>query len=126
MELKEFVKATLQSLQDASLELTSAGINVNPATDRTMPGTDVVAYFNGFVPVTSVKFDVAVTESSADKAGGKAGISILPLRAEAGGEVSNATQNASRITFEMRIALPSTKVEGETEEVPTFQRRSIL
>ncbi|MEH6647555.1 hypothetical protein [Sulfitobacter sp.] len=66
--------------------------------------------YDGFAPVTLVQFDVAVVERNSDKAGGKAGINIMPFKAEAGAEVSNAYNNSSRITFEIRLALPATKI----------------
>ncbi|OOY07368.1 hypothetical protein BMI89_18015 [Thioclava sp. F36-7] len=112
MELKEFVKETLRSLQEASSELSDEGIYVNPPT-AVRNKQDSVRVDGQNAPVTVVSFDVAVTETVADKAGAKAGIAILPIAAQASGEVSSATNNASRISFEIRVLLLGNKVEAD-------------
>jgi hypothetical protein len=118
LELKEFIKATVQSIYEATSELAddNPGLQVNPATS--MGSNAEVQYYDGFAPVTLVQFDVAVVESNADKAGGKAGINIMPFKAEAGTEISNAYNNSSRITFEIRVALPATKIADDQKLTP--------
>lgn len=129
MDLKDFVKATVQSIHDAVTELSAEneGMQVNPASDTCAGLNDYSTFYNGFVPTTEIDFDVAVTETYADKAGGKAGIKVLPFSVEGGGEVTNGSQNHSRVAFKVRVALPATLASKKEErKIPEFVPPSIV
>lgn len=118
MELKDFIKTTMQSIIDATNELIEAnketGARINPV-QRTASGQNVVWYYDGALPVTEVLFDVAITEGSTKSGKAGAGIEVLSAKIGAGGEMSASNENASRVEFSLRAALPATASPPEDQ-----------
>lgn len=110
MELKLFIKRTLQSLIDASEELITENqarrVYINPLRETANDQTDDVSFIEGFQPVTGVRFDLAVTGDAANPEG--AVIEVLAREDIAAEKADPALQSISRISFAMRIVLPAT------------------
>ncbi len=130
MELKDFVKATAQSIIDATQELISAnigtGVLINPPASSVASSEDWVRLYDGFLPVTRISFDVAVTEESSKTGdlGGK--IKVAVLEAGAGGKVSASDSKVSRIAFELRLSLPSQPAPEEKTRIMDFVRTPVV
>jgi hypothetical protein len=94
MDIKEFIAETLNQITD-SVESNSSSLNTDKlAVNENSKVKDVVTVRGGFI--TSVVFDVAVTESSTKDGGAKlsiAGIGSL------GGDLATGSQTVSRIKF---------------------------
>jgi hypothetical protein len=94
MDIKEFIAETLNQITD-SVESNSSSLNTDKlAVHENSKVKDVVTVSGGFI--TSVVFDVAVTESSTKDGGAKlsiAGIGSL------GGDLATGSQTVSRIKF---------------------------
>lgn len=112
MELKDFIKTTMQSIIDATNELIEANKETGARINPIRPGfsNNGVNYFDGSIPITEVLFDVAVTEGTAKTANAGAGIEVLKAQIGGKGEFSSANENASRVEFTMSAALPATSV----------------
>jgi len=75
MDLKEFVKASAQSIIDATNELIAENQDrnclLNPVRSTSASSAEeVVAFYNGFLPVTEIGFDIAVTEGRSKSGAG--------------------------------------------------------
>lgn len=112
MELKDFIKTTVQSIIDATEELIvengESRAAINPF-QKVIPDHNVVQYYDGTVAVSVISFDVAVTEGSAKSGGGSGGINVAFAKIGADGTVAASTENISRVQFSMRVALPATE-----------------
>lgn len=111
MELKDFIKTTVQSIIDATNELIDdnrqTAATINPVETSTYDGG--VAHYSGMkLPVTQLSFDVAITggTSKSGKAGGSVDVYVARLGAD--GEVSSKNENVSRVQFSMKVTLPAT------------------
>lgn len=94
MDIKEFISETLDQITD-SIESNPSSLNTDNIAVFEKPNfKGVTAVKGGFI--TSVEFDVAVTDSSSKDAGAKlsiAGIGSL------GGDQTSGSQVVSRIKF---------------------------
>lgn len=102
MELREFIKTSLvdiiRGIQDGLEEIRDdqdALGAVNPVMKSQVFRTE------------KVEFDIAVTASSEDSKGGKAGISVYGLGAGAEGKKTKADSTVSRLKFNVPVAPPS-------------------
>lgn len=111
MELKEFIKTTMQSIIDASSELIEQNSDgsalINPL-QRSAEDRNVVMFADGFVPITMVSFDVAITKGSEKAGGGGASVDVYFAKVGADGEVKASNENVSKVQFSLRAALPAT------------------
>jgi hypothetical protein len=111
MELKDFIKTTVQSIIDATNELIDdnkeTAATINPIETNTYDGG--VPHYSGMrLPVTELSFDVAITggTSKTGKAGGSVDVYVAKLGAD--GQVSSKNENVSRVQFSMKVTLPAT------------------
>ena len=124
MELKEFVKSTTQAIIDATKELISenegTGSLINPKLTSPGPDADFVAFYDGFLPVTSIDFDVAVTEESekSGATGGKLKIAVVEFGAD--GRAISSNSSVSRIQFKLRLTLPGVDGPGSDQRYRDF------
>ncbi|KIC25381.1 trypco2 family protein [Leisingera sp. ANG-S3] len=117
MDLKAFIKETTQAVIDATSDLQEAnrgkGAYVSPEiTCRTLKAdNDILTVDSGRhakqLAVQSIEYDVAVTAGS--ETGGEGGIKVMGLNL--GGGHSVTAESVSRISFQIRIALPAVKPE---------------
>ena len=112
MELKDFIKTTMQSIIDANHELIEANSDgrafVNPLVSATRE-TDIIRFSDGLVPVTAILFDVAITKGSEQAGGGGASVDVYVAKIGADGQVKASNENVSRVQFSLRAALPATQ-----------------
>jgi hypothetical protein len=112
VELKDFIKAMAQSVIDATAELIEAnkdrGVFVNPSVSEVPKLEDWVVSHDGYLPVTRIAFDIAVTEETGKSGdiGGKVKVAAV-AELGAGGTVTSADSKISRIAFDLRLALPA-------------------
>ena len=105
MELNKFIQETLGSIiegLEATKEKyanTQTGVVVNPR----MP--DMF-----YADPTIIKFDIAVTVEESTKAEGEAKINVLGVKMGGGGDVGSKSSSATRISFDIPIALPSVSI----------------
>lgn len=111
MELKDFIKTTVQSIIDATNELIddnqSTAATINPI--RTGVYDRGVEHYAGMeIPVTELSFDVAITggTSKTGKAGGSVDVYVAKLGTD--GAISSKNENVSRVQFTMKVAMPVT------------------
>lgn len=111
MELKDFIKTTVQSIIDATNELIddnlSTAASINPIETRKYDGG--IAHYAGMkLPVTELSFDVAITggTSKSGKAGGSVDVYVAKIGAD--GQISSKNENVSRVQFKMKVTLPGT------------------
>lgn len=120
MELKDFIKTTVQSIIDATNELIddnqTTASTINPIATSTYNG-GVVHYADMRLPVTELSFDVAITggASRTGKAGGSVDVYVAKLGAD--GEVSSKNENVSRVQFSLKVTLPGSI--HETSDIKT-------
>jgi hypothetical protein len=112
LELKEFVKTSAQSIIDATRELileNQSGICLVNPVKATSAGSaeDVVGYHNGFLPVTEISFDIAVTEEKSKSGDAGTRIKVASFELGANGRLEKIDSVVSRIGFKFRIALPT-------------------
>ena len=121
MELKDFIKKTAQSIIDATSELIldnkEKGVVINPAIQSSAGAADVVCYYDGFVPVTAISFDVAVTEESEKSGSGGAKVKIATFEVGGDGKLSKIDTVVSRVAFDIRISLPAQKGPGREDRM---------
>ncbi|WP_146149174.1 hypothetical protein [Nitratireductor sp. StC3] len=106
MELKNFVKVTLNDIMDAIQETIAEREEankkgfVNPKT-----------HGNNSMEIDTIRFDIAISVGDTTKAGGQAGIQILA--AKLGGEAGHEHEKSSvsRIEFTLGVAWPHTHIE---------------
>lgn len=113
MELKDFIKNSVQSIIDATKDLAESNDDtwINPTIDSAGRDQDFARRDGAFVPITKIDFDVAVTEGSSDSGGAGVKINVMAASAKLGGELESNYSNVSRLRFSMRVALPSEKSE---------------
>ncbi|SUZ32685.1 hypothetical protein ROE7235_02446 [Roseibaca ekhonensis] len=118
MELKDFIKSTMQSIIDATAELieenTEKKAHINPLT-YSANSVDFVRYSDGFVQMTTVSFDVAITKGSEKEGNGKVGVDVYVAKIGSDGTIRASDENVSRVQFALRAALPATKGPSERE-----------
>jgi hypothetical protein len=115
MELKEFVEETLRQLIDGVSSATDfarqKGAVINPETLEFVSDSgqsDMWCEQRGRI-ASRVSFDIAITASESNEAGGKAGISLAPFRLGAEGKRDWSNQNVSRISFSLQVLLPTSE-----------------
>ena len=119
MELKDFVKTTMQSIIDATSELIAEnnerGVYINPLV-RTSDTRDIVKYYDGFIPVTNIDFDVAITKGAEKTGSGGASVDVYFAKVGTEGDVTSSNENVSRVQFSLRAALPATAGPKKNEK----------
>jgi hypothetical protein len=129
-ELKDFIKAMAQSVIDATSELidanTDRGVFINPPASSVSNVEDWVESHDGFLPVTRIAFDIAVTEESGKSGdvGGKLKVAVVEMGA--GGKVTSADPKISRISFDLRLALPAQPTPRKERPPATGYVRGIV
>ena len=112
MELEEFVARTLEQLvqgvRKAQQKVLSLGAAINPSSEIHSGGA--------INEPRRIDFDVAVTASEEDSAGGTAKFSIKVLSLEGGAGATTSNSTVSRIKFNIPVQLPTMKNVG------TFQQ----
>jgi hypothetical protein len=126
MDIAEFVEATLQQIVDGVSRAQKSthlagnpgpeGDLINPAllhhADSAPKGKYYVTMGMGRTLVHFVQFDVAVTTEAADAVAGGGKIRVLGIGAGAAGSMSSKETVASRVKFEVPIALPRSKTDA--------------
>jgi hypothetical protein len=111
MELKEFIKSTVQSIVDAADELGTEIDAQKAVINPKLKGQTIVigrlSATSENAPITSISFDVAVTEEEGASVKGGVGIKIVPFQASLGGGTSSVNSTVSKIQFTLNVALPS-------------------
>jgi len=117
IDLKDFMKATLQQITDAAREFQeeneASGAKIMPKPEFSGIAEHAKA---GFMALghreyaTVVNFDVAITVDERESASAGGGIKILPFRVEGETGAINAQQSASRIKFPVTLYLPQKKL----------------
>lgn len=112
MKLSEFVRDTLvqiiEGACDAQGRAEELGGGVNPHPVQSRPAGDQIAHYtynpgtDSYSRIQQVRFDVALTATEESKAAGSVAVAVLGGRLESSGSASSA----SRIQFEVPIALP--------------------
>lgn len=118
MELKEFIKTTVQSIVEASRELIAENSKseyyFNPLVSNTSSDADAIENNGRFLPVTELSFDVAITEEK-EKSGSSGGkVKVISFEVGAEGKISAVNSTVSRLAFKLRVALPSQKSPGSS------------
>lgn len=113
MDLKDFIKATVSGIIEASIELQrehgKAGVVVNPLQSS----DEASEVFDPNDPyakqrVQLVSFDIAVTVGSESAGKGSAALKIASVvDIGGGGGHSKTAQEVSRVQFSLPVALPS-------------------
>lgn len=107
MELKEFIRGTLEAIIGAIEEAQAGphGLHVSPAIQGAERTSDGLKTRSGLLAYP-IRFDIAVT--AGDQASGKAGagIQVFAIRAGADAEVLTRNESVSRVKFEIPITLP--------------------
>ncbi|MGY9045991.1 MAG: hypothetical protein ACKVKF_02695 [Rhodobacterales bacterium] len=110
MELKTFVKSTIQSIIEASQEIIEENqgkpVFYNPVSNKPT-SDDCQLYWGKFIPVTEIKFDVAVAEGTEKSGGGGASIDVISIKVGGNGQIASTATSESRISFSLRVALPA-------------------
>ena len=113
MELKQFIKSSIQSIVNATKELIEENaehrIYINPAVHSINKSEGYVSYHDGFAKITTIEFDVAVTEGTERQGGGGLKVDVAAFKVGADGTAGSSYENASRIKFAVGIVLPHTK-----------------
>ncbi len=112
MELKTFIKQSLLDIAGAIKEVgedTSTNMVVNPSDVAGGRGKIVKVSEGKYIDLQHIKFDVAVTIGNNARGDVGAGINIAGLKIGGAGEVSDEHETASRIQFEIPIALPHSR-----------------
>lgn len=119
MNLKDFIiKGAISDITEAVSEAmeTNNGAIINP----TLPyyrDTKTVEYNDKFRLLTEINFDIAVTVEESANIEGKIGGGITILSAKAETQQAARTNNVSRITFPLFVALPATEIESPSEKM---------
>lgn len=109
MNLSDFIALTLdeimQGVTSAALKQKESGRFgfINPMDGE--KGDEFAS-----IPISTVKFDVAVTVESTNSKEAGAGINIRVIEARIGREGTERTTGESRVTFEVPVCLPTTKL----------------
>ena len=118
MDLKQFIKATISAIAEASSELqdefASSGIIINPPS--ALSGSDVYQPGSSnytFRRVQNVRFDVAVTAASAAVGGGSAGIKVWSAELGGKAEKTSSDERVSRVQFQIPMTFRASDEEGQ-------------
>lgn len=112
MELKEFIKTTLNQVAngvlEAQQEMESTDMIINPKGLASNNNGEKYLRTDGWRYVQDIEINVAVT--AIEKEGEKAGIGIVTGFLSGGAQASNDTSNQtmSTVRFKIPVALPST------------------
>jgi Trypsin-co-occurring domain 2 len=130
LDLKEFIKATISAIAEATSELQEQfgqdGILINPPSAQS--GSDVYQPKSRNYTmrrVQRVSFDVAVTAGTSTSGGGSGGIKVWS--AEIGGklEKSASDERVSRVQFEIPMTLkPSSEEAANMQLNEAEEKRS--
>lgn len=109
MDLSDFIALTLDQVMDGVTK--ASGIQrgsgrfgfINP-----MDGEKGDAFDS--IPITDVKFDVAITVEANEGRKKSGGLNIKVLEAQIGSEKDRRIVGESRITFSVPVCLPTTKL----------------
>lgn len=129
MELKDFIKGVISEIVNAIDESQKAlgdKACVSPIIGSGGSSTHIKAG-KGYVPVSAIDFDVALTVSATETANsgvsGKISIfEIIKAGAEAGDTTQMVTQNVSRVKFQIPVAYPPGEPKFSVESTPERQR----
>jgi hypothetical protein len=118
MHLKDFIKETVSAIVAATAELQQelapTGAIINPPTSGSGDMTfEKHSSSHTLRKVEVVDFDVAVTAKSEISGGAKVGVSILMVEIGGKADHGKATENASRVRFQIPIVLPPSPEEDE-------------
>ena len=125
MELKEFIKTAIADITDAVSELQSEldnGAIVNPALPHPV-GSGSVDAGMGNQQIQKLEFDVALTiaETSSIDGGAKGGIAVFSAKMG----TSQQSQNVSRLSFTVPVALPASFIKPAEEMALDTRQRSL-
>lgn len=123
MELKEFIKQVLvdisEGIEDAQLELRGTAF----VAPRRTSGKDSSSVYttHGYLDVSNVDFDVAVTSESSEKntdkvSGGVRVFDFVHLGGGLKGENSILSQNVSRVKFSIPMIYPTSDLTPSTNK----------
>lgn len=110
MELKDFIKTALtdivNAIDEAQSEVGDKATVMPYGSKNTIHGTQIPT-----IEPTNIDFDIAVASTSEENATtkGKGGITVTGFAGiglSKGAEVTNSTENVSRIRFSIQIILP--------------------
>lgn len=128
MELKEFIKQSIQAIADATSELqdhySGQGILINPPSAQS--GNDVYQPGSSNYTMRLVKnvvFDVAVTVGSEDAVSAGAGIQVFSAKIGGQAEKTDASETVSRVSFEIPITLRPTDDETQNTKIGEEEKR---
>ncbi len=118
MDLKDFIKETVSAIVSATAELQQelapTGAIINPPTSGNSDMTfEKNSAFHTLRKVEVVDFDVAVTARSETSGEAKVGVSILMVEIGGKADHGKATENASRVRFQIPIVLPPSPEEDK-------------
>ena len=116
MQLNEFIKETLIQIitgaNKANESLKDDGALVFPANIVTTDGRIVYAKTDHPmpVPISTIKFDVAVTESTERGKTGGIGVTVASIGIGTKRTEENSTNSVSRVSFEVPVLFPQNKL----------------
>lgn len=114
MELDKFIseslKAVIKGVADSQDFAKEKGARVNPYIGQWDTGKTFTTYYGreeGARAISNIDFDIAVTTSNEQEAGGHGGINVLSFKV--GGKISDKDiqQTVSRIKFSVNVVLPN-------------------
>ncbi len=121
MDLKDFIKATITGIVEATRELQEAfgpvDVIVNPpvsAKDRDLYEVDGAQ--NTYRQIQIVEFDVAISATAGTEGGGNAGLKILSVEASMKGQHSRSNEQVSRVKFSIPVTLSPSTAEAKNLE----------
>jgi hypothetical protein len=113
MELKEFIKSSIQAIVDACGELKreneESEVLINPTQSTSMGSDEFVNHDGILLSVSRIDFELAVTVDASDQIEGGGKISVLAANLGGSGKTETKHVEASKIKFSLRVSLPSTK-----------------
>lgn len=127
MELKEFIKTAITDITEAVSELQAEldnGAIVNPTLPHPVGNGSVDAGM-GNQQIQKLEFDVALTiaETSSIDGGAKGGIAVFS--AKMGSLQQAQSQNVSRLSFTVPVALPASFIKPAEEMALDTRQRSL-
>lgn len=120
MDLKEFVSETItqicEGVKDAQDRCEKLGALVNPMLDVKVCNNETYTHDGKDYPATGVKFNVGLTESTAN--GGKTGIGVFLGKVSLGRESSKDTTSQSVTSVEFTITIVPPYINRQGKHVP--------
>ena len=101
MELKEFIKETLNDIIDGVREAqqgSSKDVAINPRIKKVSDFTREIQY---------VEFDIAISELNEDGASGRIGVGVPIIGANGSVSSGKQTEEATRIRFKVGVKFPT-------------------